>query len=126
MEIWIQSQDKRHLKKVNDILVFNSKFIPDEIVCYRPNDKDFLIKCDNLTFGRFTTKEQAMQVIEDIKKLIQPKMIIKFNSLKSQKDLQRYQDATDRIVLNNTENIEYILTEKFYQIPEDKIEVWNE
>lgn len=120
MDLWIRSQNKRHLKKVEDISVFNSKFITDETVCFIPDDKDFIIKCDNLIFGVFTTEEQAMQVIEDIKKLIQPKMIIKFNSIISRKDLQHYQDVTGRIALNGMENIEYIPTENFYQIPEDK------
>lgn len=123
MGIWIRSQNKRHLKLVNEISIFNSKFITDEMnstIRYVPNDNDFIIKCDNLIFGKFTSEEEAMKVVEEITQLLRPKMIIKFNEIIKPEDLKLYQEKTDRIALNHYENLNYVPIEKFYQIPENK------
>lgn len=62
-----------------------------------------------------------MQVMEEITKLLSPKMIVKLDTILSKEDLRRYQIETERIPLSSLENLEYMPTEMFYQIPEDKV-----
>lgn len=129
MGIWIRSQNKKHLLLTSDIMLISPKLLTDEMniwpktVPIEYNPEKYIIKCDHTVFGEFTTEEQAMQVIEEITKLISPKMIIKFNSILKDEDLKKYEEMSERIVLNHNQNLEYISTEKFYQIPEDNNEV---
>lgn len=48
-------------------------------------------------------------------------MIVKLDTILSKEDLRRYQIETERIPLSSLENLEYMPTEMFYQIPEDKV-----
>lgn len=122
MEIWIRSQNKRHLELVNDIMIFNNKFITDETVKFVPNNKNFIIRCNGRNFGEFTTEVQAMKVLNEIVDLIKPRMIIKFNTPIKPLELRRYQRKTNTIVLTENQELEKYLG-AFYQIPEDKGEV---
>ena len=119
MGIWIRSQNKKHLSSTTDIMLISPKVLIDEMTEYR--SLKYVIKCDHTFFGEFTTEEQAMQVMEEITKLLSPKMIVKLDTILSKEDLRRYQIETERIPLSSLENLEYMPTEMFYQIPEDKV-----
>lgn len=119
MGIWIRSQNKTHLLLTSDIMLISHKVLLDEMTEYR--SRKYEIKCDHTVFGEFTTEEQAMQVMEEITKLLSPKMIVKLDTILSKEDLRRYQIETERIPLSSLENLEYMPTEMFYQIPEDKV-----
>lgn len=119
MGIWIRSQNKKHLSSTTDIMLISPKVLIDEMTEYR--SLKYVIKCDHTAFGEFTTEEQAMQVMEEITKLLSPKMIVKLDTILSKEDLRRYQIETERIPLSSLENLEYMPTEMFYQIPEDKV-----
>lgn len=119
MGIWIRSQNKKHLSSTTDIMLISPKVLIDEMTEYR--SLKYVIKCDHTVFGEFTTEEQAMQVMEEITKLLSPKMIVKLDTILSKEDLRRYQIETERIPLSSLENLEYMPIEMFYQIPEDKV-----
>ena len=119
MRFWIRSQNKKHLSSTTDIMLISPKVLIDEMTEYR--SLKYVIKCDHTVFGEFTTEEQAMQVMEEITRLLSPKMIVKLDTILSKEDLRRYQIETERIPLSSLENLEYMPTEMFYQIPEDKV-----
>ena len=58
MELWIRSQDKTFLRKVNTIGIVEGR--------------DFWSIDENLTvsFGKYKTKERAIEVLDEIQKLL--------------------------------------------------------
>ncbi len=66
MELWIRSQDRTFLRKVNTIGIVEGR--------------DFWSIDENLTvsFGKFKTKERALEVLDEIQKLIKPTFKINY------------------------------------------------
>ena len=65
MELWIRSQDRTFLRKVNTIGIVEGR--------------DFWSIDENLTisFGKYKTKERALEVLDEIQKILKPQLIIK-------------------------------------------------
>lgn len=65
MELWIRSQDRTFLRKVNTIGIVEGR--------------DFWSIDENLTvsFGKFKTKERALEVLDEIQNVLKP--IFKIN-----------------------------------------------
>lgn len=68
MELWIRSQDKIFLRKVNTIGIVEGR--------------DFWGIEDNfrVSFGEYETKERALEVLDEIQRIIYPKEYIEFIS----------------------------------------------
>ena len=64
MELWVRSQDKKRLMKVNglDYVEFGNAYI---INGYGTNE------CDNYDIGIYETKERALEVLDAIQTLIE-------------------------------------------------------
>ena len=60
MELWIRSQDKRILQKVNNIFL-DANYENKRIVTYDG---------DNTELGTYETKERALEVLDEIQKLL--------------------------------------------------------
>lgn len=67
MELWVRSQDKTFLRKVNTIGIVEGR--------------DFWSIDENLTvsFGKYKTKERALEILDEIQMLLQP--IIKYKPI---------------------------------------------
>ena len=74
MELWIRSQDKTRLSKVHDI-----KYVEKESDF---NDYENVIRiyCGdfNIRAGAYKTKERALEVLDEIQKLIKPTFKINY------------------------------------------------
>ena len=71
MELWIRSQDKRSLKKVDTIEIYEQ-----DNGCCRIND-----------FGFYETKERALSVLDEIQSKIRGSYILKTRDKKTIKDM---------------------------------------
>lgn len=69
MELWIRSQDKINLIKVYDIWIDDTDMV----------DQGYVSIMANSTFsfelGQYKTKERALEVLDEIQNLLQPKII---------------------------------------------------
>ena len=65
MDLWIRSQDKRLLYKVDRLAIDDT----NSIFC------DY----DDVYLGKYKTKERALEVLDEIQEILKPKTIIKFN-----------------------------------------------
>ena len=65
MELWVRSQDRTFLRKVNTIGIVEGR--------------DFWSIDENLTvsFGKYKTKERALEVLDEIQNILKPQLIIK-------------------------------------------------
>lgn len=80
MELWIRSQDKSSIVKVDNLYVSvgnyicyyveKGKEVPDTY--YRPSGE----------LGRYETKERALEVLEEIQNILSPKYILDTSSIK--------------------------------------------
>lgn len=63
MELWIRSQDKTVLTKINSIgIEYDKKLIGYGNVCVK--------------LGEYATKERALEVLDEIQNILKPQMII--------------------------------------------------
>ncbi len=70
MELWIRSQDRTILRKVDTIGIVEGR--------------DFWSIDENLTvsFGKYKTKERALEVLNEIQNILSPKYILDSSSIK--------------------------------------------
>ena len=104
MELWIRSQDRTILRKVNTIGIVEGR--------------DFWSIDENLTvsFGKYKTKERALEVLDEIQNILKPKIIIKFDNKP-----KYLEDGTINDVLTPREEIDYSkqLSTYVYEMPEN-------
>ena len=81
MELWIRSQNKEKLVKVNELSLYDSNILKNDFVLNdKPNYSNIsIIANDNYNLGSYKSKERALEVLDEIQKLIYPKNIIKYN-----------------------------------------------
>jgi hypothetical protein len=103
MELWIRSQDKTFLKKVNTIGIVEGQ--------------DFCFISENITtdLGKYKTKERALEVLDEIQNILKPKMIVNTYKVEQAKlcdGTQFIQPMLDDIQVQSA-------TSYVYQMPED-------
>ena len=74
MELWIRSQDRTFLRKVNTIGIVEGR--------------DFWSIDENLivSFGKYKTKERAIEVLDEIQNILKPKYILDSSSIRPDGD----------------------------------------
>ena len=70
MELRIRSQDKEILKKSNDIIEI--RFIKNHV----GYEDGWAIFIDKTIMGVYKTKERALEILDEIQKLLEPKFIL--------------------------------------------------
>ena len=105
MDLWIRSQDKNILEKVNKLYVATCE---EEngfgIYDIRYDDLD---DCD-VPLGFYKTKERALEVLDEIHNLLKPKGILKFNTILNDETIQKISKKLNNeyAIFNN--NVEMI------------------
>lgn len=108
MELWIRSQDKLKLVKVNYVYVMENK-INSFSIYGETIDSGPII-------GTYKTKKRALEVLDEIEKLIKPITI--FQNCQVDKSTIEKIKETGYCVVNNDARVEQI-SQVFYQMPED-------
>lgn len=85
MDLWIRSQDKEVLVKVNDIAV-------EMNMIYGYYDKN----TEYELLGAYSTKERALEVLDDISSKIKNQFIVKVNGLWRSKDVKLMRDQLNK------------------------------
>ena len=106
MELWIRSQDKRILQKVDNVFL-NANYDNKRISTY---DGD-----SNTTLGEYKTKERALEVLDEIEKLIKPITI--FQNCQVDKSTIEKIKEIGYCMVNDDARVEQI-SQAFYQMPE--------
>ena len=73
MNLWIRSQDKEKLCKVHDLCVRENQ--------NENNETNYVIQ-DIYTMGTYTTKERAIEVLDEIQNILKPKYILDSSSIR--------------------------------------------
>ena len=77
MELWIRSQDRTNLVKVNALWIIHNQ-IWMEVPFYENQKKlGLTVTGHNHKLAEYKTKERALEVLDEIERLLMPKMIIK-------------------------------------------------
>jgi hypothetical protein len=111
MELWIRSQDKEKLLKVNDIAI-------EMNMIYGYFDKN--TEYEHL--GTYATKERALEVLDEIQSLLYPNTIIKINGDMQSNVirvlLDKFKDYSPIAIKDNDIKVEPI-GELLYVMPEE-------
>ena len=107
MELWIRSQDKRILQKVDNVFL-NANYDNKRISTY---DGD-----SNTTLGEYKTKERALEVLDEIEKLIKPITIFQ-NCQVDKSTIEKIKEIGYCMVNDDDVRVEQI-SQAFYQMPE--------
>jgi hypothetical protein len=71
MELWIRSQDKEALRKINCSL-----YLKRDLSDYAEGEVYFIVSSGD-KLGEYKTKERALEVLDEIQKILKPQLIIK-------------------------------------------------
>lgn len=77
MELWIRSQDRERLMKASDL----------RIAYVKEKEKWVVEDCDNL--GYYSTRERALEVLDEIEEILMPKIKVVHNKVE-RKDLDGF------------------------------------
>ena len=69
MELWIRTQDKETLIKIDRLDVDGNKI--------KANFKLYFSGCDYVILGTYESNDRALEVLDEIQKVIEPRGIIK-------------------------------------------------
>ena len=102
MDLWIRSQDRTFLRKVNTIGIVEGR--------------DFWSIDENLTvsFGKYKTKERALEVLDEIQNILKPKIIVNTYKVEQAKlcdGTQFIQPMLDDIQVQNATTYVYKMPE---------------
>lgn len=118
MKIWIRSQDKENLIKVDNI---QYKFIKGDLYTGVRGHHYIKTYYDELKIlGEYETKERALEVLDEIQNILMPKSIIKFDTIVNEEDIQRFKklfNANEPIILNKA-TVEHLDT-YVYEMPKE-------
>lgn len=114
MELWIRSQDKSSIVKVDNLYVSVGNYICYYVekgkevpgTYYRPSGE----------LGRYETKERALEVLNEIQNILKPKYILDASSIKPDGDFYKENGAIIQ-KYNANAKIEELST-FVYQMPE--------
>lgn len=87
MKLWIRSQDKKKLIKVENLQIINN--IEDK-------EFPFYINSSYELLGAYKTEQEALNILNDVQNIINAKTIIKFNSFVPHEQIKRVKDAIDK------------------------------
>ena len=102
MELWIRSQDKMRLVKVNSINILDNGLTFHGYI----NDKD------HFWLANYKTKERALEVLDEIQNILKPQVITKLGKI-----VGKTCDGTIYTTPNETEIKE--LSTYVYKMPEE-------
>ena len=119
MNLWVRSQDKEKLLKCNDIAISNNmineresiKFKGYKIVGYFDKNTEYEI------LGTYKTKERAIEVLDEIQNILNPKYILDTSSIKPDGNIYKENGMIFQDYSANAEIKE--LSTYVYQMPEN-------
>ena len=111
MELSIRSQDKEHLIKYDNLYI-------------NKNDNGirttYRIMTDFITLGIYESKERAIEVLDEIQNIINPKAILQAKGLLSRETMRQIQEDYDMTVIPScVDIIQPISTSIVYEMPEE-------
>lgn len=114
MELWIRSQDKKKLIKVNEIKI-------ESVI-----DGNSFIYSDTTDLGTYKTKERAIEILDEIQNKIKtilylkPKNLLELNDIKLGKRYFEQLNGVEFITCDNNFEIEPITANAIvYEMPEE-------
>jgi len=111
MELWIRSQDKESLIQVDCLCIEKNELDKGK---YIYSSFDIVQGC--ITLGTYKTKERALEVLDEIEKLIKPITI--FQNCQVDKSTFEKIMETSCCVVNNDARVEQF-SQVFYQMPKE-------
>ena len=103
MELWIRSQDKEALRKVNCSL-----YLREDLSDYANGEVWFIVSSGD-KLGEYATKERALEVLDEIQNLLKPKTIINvenFNATDARILCDKFKEYSPVIIGNDSVKIE--------------------
>lgn len=111
MELWIRTQDKMRLVKPNRLAIKRDSRTIGE------GDYYIYESQNSLRYGTYTTKERALEVLDEIQDILKPKYILDTSSIKPDGNFYKENGAIFQKYNANAEIKD--LSTFVYQMPED-------
>ena len=109
MELWIRSQDKETLIKIDRLDVDGNKI--------QANFKSHFSGCDYVILGTYESNDRALEVLDEIQNILKPKYILDASSVKPDGNIYKENGMIFQDYNANAEIKE--LSTFVYQMPEN-------
>lgn len=119
MSLFIVSQNKKQIKKLTDSIEIkdNIQFNPNNPNgIQEPKYVSSSIFVDGINFGTYASQEQAMKIVQEIKKLLEPKVIAE---TKRQLSLKAKATKEDAIINADEPYIKGLDVDCVYEMPKN-------
>ena len=111
MDLWIRSQSKLGLYKIDEIYIDDRDFGNEDIQYY------IMTSC--IVLGKYKTKERALQVLDEIHNILQPRIIYREPEINYDDMIQ---SLSENVVIKANQKIDMELKQAgqvVYQMPEE-------
>lgn len=118
MSLFIVSQNKKQIKKLTDSIEIknNIKFNPNDFNGIKePKYISSSIYVDGQCFATYSTEEQAIKIVQEIKKLLEPKVVAE---TKRQSSLKAKATKEDAIINADEPYIKGLDVDVVYEMPQ--------
>ena len=119
MSLFIVSQNKKQIKKLTDSIEIknNIKFNPNDFNGIKePKYISSSIYVDGQCFATYSTEEQALKIVQEIKKLLEPKVVAE---TKRQSSLKAKAIKEDAIINADEPYIKGLDVDCVYEMPKN-------
>lgn len=109
MEIWVRSQDRKNLIKINALYTDIPSDFGQEGFGVYCDKRDSYVSNTLLKIGQYKTKERTLEVLDEIQELIKPKTLINvenFNTNNARVLCDKFKEYSPVIVGNDNIKIE--------------------
>ena len=92
MELWIRSQNKEKLVKVNELFLYDNNILQNEFILNAEPDYSniSIIANDNYNLGTYKSKERALDILDEISNKIKNQFIVKEKTILKPKELMHH------------------------------------
>ena len=111
MELWIRSQDRESLLKVEKIFYFNTCSEMESTGRNVILNKEWIGEKNCIELGEYKTKERALEVLDEISNKIKNQFIVEVNGLLRPEDISAEQKRLEYLYTG-----EFIMQDPMYEI----------
>ena len=118
MELWIRSQNRESLLKVEKIFYFNTCPEMESTGRNVILKKEWIGEKNCIELGEYPTKERALEVLDEIQKILMPPITVLVNKEFAREDMKTITNE-DVVFVRNDAEVKPLYDDYVYEMPKE-------